>query len=172
MWRYSTISGTVTDDAGDAVPYVRVPALRRTVVAGRWQMVNSNIGANADDNGAYRITGLVPGDYALVITSMVSSLPASLLSVADLMRRTPGPESSAKMAELSADGTGGFANDLMQGLRSALATCCCKECEGESTDGRSKPIRPSGIERRNALGSCVHGFDRVTPVRVSICTQR
>jgi hypothetical protein len=113
-WRYATISGAVTDDAGDAVPFMRVQVLKRTIVAGRWRLVNSNQGADADDRGVYRITGLTPGDYALVISTLASSLPVSLMEVADAVRRMPPAEASGLQRELQTNGTGGYLNDLMQ----------------------------------------------------------
>ena len=114
MWRYATISGRVTDDAGDPVPYAGVQVLKRTIVAGRWRLVNSNQVGSGDDQGAYRITGLAPGEYALVITTLTSSLPVSLLEVADAIRSLPPGEATPLSTELTVNGAAGFVNDLMQ----------------------------------------------------------
>ena len=111
LWRYAAINGTVTDDAGDRVPYARVQALRRTIVAGHWRLVNSNQ-ADADDRGVYRMSRLRPGEYALVITSLASSLPASLMQVADALRRMTPAEASGLYRELATNGTS--VNDLTQ----------------------------------------------------------
>jgi Carboxypeptidase regulatory-like domain len=116
MWPYGTISGTVTDDAGDPVAYASVQALRRTIVAGKWRLVNIGATGAADERGVYRITGLVPGEYGLVITSMVSTLPPSLLDVATFVKTNPGDESSRLARELTTNGAFGFVNDLMQGF--------------------------------------------------------
>lgn len=113
MWRYATISGTVIDDAGDAAPG-RVQLYRRSIVAGRWKLVNTGLGGDPDSAGRYRITGLTPGDYALVITSFASTAPASLLSLVDAMRRAPGPDSDAMLTELAVNGAAGITNDLSQ----------------------------------------------------------
>ncbi len=113
MWRYATISGTVIDDAGDPAPG-RVQVYRRTIVAGRWKLVNTGLGGDPDSRGRYRVTGLTPGDYALVITSFASTAPASLLSLVDAMRRAPGPDSDAMRTELAVNGAAGIANDLSQ----------------------------------------------------------
>jgi hypothetical protein len=115
MWPFATISGTVTDDAGDPVP-ARVQAFRRTMLAGRWRLTNTTLGGNADERGGYRITGLTPGEYALVVTSMTSALPSSLLSLADVLKRTPPAEAALIQTELWANGAGGFVSDLMQGF--------------------------------------------------------
>ena len=113
MWRSATISGSVIDDAGDPVP-ARVQVYQRTIVAGRWKLVSASLGGDTDARGQYRITGLKPGDYALVITSFSSSAPASLLHLVDALRRAPGPESTAIQTELSVNGAGGVASDLSQ----------------------------------------------------------
>jgi hypothetical protein len=146
MWRFATISGVVTDDAGDPVPYARVQALKRTVVAGRWRLVNSSQGGDVDERGAYRITGLVPGDYALVITSHASALPASLLQLADAVRRMPGPESSALLTELQTNGTSGYVNDLMQRFPVTRSGDLLLQTGGNvivSPDGRSIEAYPT-----------------------------
>lgn len=113
LWRFAAISGTVIDDAGDPVPYLRVQAFVRTVVAGRWQLVNTGRSADVDDRGVYRLAGLGPGQYALAITAMNSTLPMSLLSIADEERRAP---TGGLLRGLQANGTMGYANDLMQGF--------------------------------------------------------
>ncbi len=146
LWRYATISGVVTDDAGDPVPGARVQALKRTVVAGRWNLVNSNQGANADERGAYRITGLLPGEYALVITSLTSTLPMSLLQVADATKRAPGPESSAILRELQANGTAGYVSDLSQGFPHTRVGDLLLQAGGNAlvgVDGRSVETYPT-----------------------------
>jgi hypothetical protein len=113
LWKFGAIAGAVTDDTGDPMQYARVQALRRTVIAGRWRLSTTGSGANSDERGQYRIAGLPPGDYALVITAMNSTLPASLLSIADELKRGGNPEAARG---LQAKGTFGYVNDLMQGF--------------------------------------------------------
>jgi len=146
LWRFSTISGTVTDDAGDPVPYARVQALKRTIVAGRWKLVNSNIGADVDQRGVYRITGLLPGDYALVITSLTSSLPLSLLQVAEALKRLPPAESGLALRDLTTNGTAGYVNDLSQGFPIIRAGDLMIQSSGNAMvgpDGRSIETYPT-----------------------------
>jgi hypothetical protein len=112
LWRFASISGRVLDDAGDPVSFVRVQALTRTLIAGRWRLSNTGLGADVDERGVYRIAGLTHGDYALLISSMTYTIPSSLLSAADLERRSP----AGLLSDLRAKGTMGLANDLMQGF--------------------------------------------------------
>lgn len=61
----AVISGHVTDSDGMPVPRLEVRCLKSMVVDGRrqWQPSAS---ANADDDGSYRLAGLVPGTYLVV----------------------------------------------------------------------------------------------------------
>src|SRR6185295_1946990 len=90
LWRASSISGVVVDDAGDPVAGSSVQAMRRTISGGRWRLASTGKTGYSDERGVYRISGLIPGDYALVITSFHSSVPLSLLSAADETRRFAG----------------------------------------------------------------------------------
>jgi protocatechuate 3,4-dioxygenase beta subunit len=113
LWRHASISGTVIDDHDDPVPYVTVQALMRSIVAGRWQLVNTLRSAQTDARGVYRIAGLMPGQYALVITASNSTIPMSLMSVAYEERLAP---TGQLLQGLRTNGTMGYANDLMQGF--------------------------------------------------------
>jgi hypothetical protein len=112
LWKFGAISGAVTDDAGDPVQYARVQALRRTVIAGRWRLATTGRSANTDERGQYRIAGLPPGDYALVITAMNATIPSSLLSVAADVKAG----NNEIVRSLRGKGTFGYVNDLMQGF--------------------------------------------------------
>ena len=64
MWRLGAISGTLLDEAGEPVVDVRVIAWRSVFRGGRRQLTIATA-ARTDDRGAYRITGLNPGDYVV-----------------------------------------------------------------------------------------------------------
>ena len=72
--RGSAITGRVTDEFGDPITDVQVEALRYQFVNGERQLVNAGRSAQTDDLGAYRIFGLMPGDY-VVRASMRRSMP-------------------------------------------------------------------------------------------------
>ncbi len=63
--RGSAITGRITDEFGDAITDVQVQALRYQFVNGERQLVNAGRSAQTDDLGAYRIFGLMPGDYII-----------------------------------------------------------------------------------------------------------
>ena len=62
LFRPAVISGFVFDEVGEPVIGTRVVALRRQFIDGRWRV--TLIGEQTtDDEGNYRIFGLMPGDY-------------------------------------------------------------------------------------------------------------
>ena len=63
--RGSAITGRITDEFGDPVTDVQVQALRYQLVNGERQLVDAGRMAQTDDLGAYRIFGLMPGDYVI-----------------------------------------------------------------------------------------------------------
>ena len=63
--RGSAITGRITDEFGDPITDVQVQALRYQFVNGERQLVNAGRSAQTDDLGAYRIFGLMPGDYVI-----------------------------------------------------------------------------------------------------------
>ncbi len=63
--RGSAITGRITDEFGDPITDVQVEALRYQFLNGERQLVNAGRSAQTDDLGAYRIFGLMPGDYVV-----------------------------------------------------------------------------------------------------------
>ncbi len=61
--RGSAIAGHVTDEFGDPLAGVRVQAVRARMIGGRRQLTATGPADQTDDLGAYRVFGLVPGDY-------------------------------------------------------------------------------------------------------------
>jgi carboxypeptidase family protein len=66
MWRPGALAGTVVDEAGEALVNIRVRAFRRTVGAGRPQFIGAAT-ATTNDRGEYRLGGLVPGEYIVLV---------------------------------------------------------------------------------------------------------
>ncbi len=75
MWRTSTISGTVLDEAGEPLVLTPVRALVRSRLSRepRWTTVSTVL---TDDRGRYVLAGLVPTDYVVAVPSTVVSTPA------------------------------------------------------------------------------------------------
>ena len=78
MWKFASISGTVIDEGGDPAVNTRVKALYRRVIAGRARFEDGP-SAVTDDRGVYRIAGLTPAEYAIVIPSTQTSVPSDLM---------------------------------------------------------------------------------------------
>ena len=72
--RGSAITGRITDEFGDPITDVLVEALRYQFVNGERRLVSAGRTAQTDDLGAYRIFGLMPGDY-VVRGSMRPNMP-------------------------------------------------------------------------------------------------
>ncbi len=66
--KFSSVSGTLRDEAGDPVVGTDVILARRSVVNGRqaWQMAGKS---RSDDRGAYRLGSLEAGDYVVCACS-------------------------------------------------------------------------------------------------------
>jgi protocatechuate 3,4-dioxygenase beta subunit len=78
MWKNSSISGTIVDEAGEPVVGVRVQAFPRRFVAGRRRFSGGPI-AVTDDRGIYRIANLEPGDYAVGVPSTQTAVPTEVM---------------------------------------------------------------------------------------------
>ena len=79
MWRPGALAGTVVDEAGDPLVKIRVRAFRRTVGPGRPQFLGAAT-ATTNDRGEYRLGGLLPGEYIVLV-------PARQVVVAQALAR-------------------------------------------------------------------------------------
>jgi hypothetical protein len=77
MQRPGAITGVVTDEQGEPVVGVLVRVIQRLRVQGR-DVLASGVIALTDDRGAYRIGGLLPGRYLVLVPSVQMSMPASM----------------------------------------------------------------------------------------------
>jgi Carboxypeptidase regulatory-like domain len=181
LWRSATISGVVTDENGEPMSGKTVQLLKRTVVAGQWRLVNSGLRVVSDERGRYRVAGLLPGDYALLITTHTSSLPTSLLLATDAMKRLTGPELSVFQRQLQTNGTFGYANDLSQGFPVLRVGDTLMQTDSGSVsvspDGQSVKVTstvwyPSGANASEALLVTVGPGDERTGVDVRLKTAK
>ncbi len=78
LWQAAAISGVVVDDIGEPAVEAEVRALRRGFSHGRARFTAAG-SARTDDRGAFRIAGLAPGDYVVVVPARTTTLPASLV---------------------------------------------------------------------------------------------
>ncbi len=88
LFRPATITGNVTDEAGEPVVQAEVRAYARTWASGRPAL--SPVGIDAtDDRGIYRIGRLTPGDYVIAVP-MATGRPAGGTGGAGRMVRDGG----------------------------------------------------------------------------------
>lgn len=71
--RGAAITGRVLDEFGDPVAAARVQALRYQVVQGTRRLVPVGAPMQSDDTGAFRLYGLMPGDY--YVSAVLRALP-------------------------------------------------------------------------------------------------
>lgn len=68
--RMSVISGRITDEVGEPIAGVWVAAMRMMWWQGRRQLGSESRLATTDEEGEYRITGLMPGSYVVVARTL------------------------------------------------------------------------------------------------------
>jgi hypothetical protein len=114
LWKTAVIAGTVTDDAGEPVVSAQVRASRRIAVAGRPRYTYGN-SATTDDRGVFRLVGLAPGDYVVVVPETQQTIPTAMLDAA-LQSVSSGTPAGAAMMDLFIGGAsvlnGGGASPL------------------------------------------------------------
>jgi Carboxypeptidase regulatory-like domain len=74
MWRPGAFTGTVVDEADEPLVNVRVRAFRRTIGSGRPRFLGAAT-ATTDDRGAYRLGGLLPGEYIVLVPARQVIMP-------------------------------------------------------------------------------------------------
>lgn len=79
LWKHAVVAGVVLDDAAEPAVGITVQVARRVMAAGRARFIPTS-SARTDDRGMFRIAGLTPGDYIVVVPQAQLSLPASIMS--------------------------------------------------------------------------------------------
>lgn len=76
LWKLASISGSVTDDAGEPVVGLPISVLRRTFIGGRPRFTQAGAQVTTDDRGVYRVPSLAPGEYiaGIITTETTTSL--------------------------------------------------------------------------------------------------
>lgn len=72
--RGAVIAGRVLDEFGDPVAGARVQALRYQLSQGTRRLAATGMSAQTDDTGAFRLYGLMPGEY--YVSAILRALPA------------------------------------------------------------------------------------------------
>ena len=109
MWRPGALAGTVVDEAGDPLVNIRVRAFRRTVGPGRPQFLGAAT-ATTNDRGEYRLGGLLPGEYIVLV-------PARQVVVAQALARDVQAGSLHPASRARASAVSGRQGDSGRGFR-------------------------------------------------------
>jgi|SRR5579864_310277 len=112
LWKNASITGTVTDEAGEPVVGAFVRVLSRTVVGGRVAVQMSGFGRSTDDRGVYRAYGLPPGDYVLCVAQTTTTIPKATVTAAIEQRNQ---QTSGLPAPIFFGGGGGFPPGRLDG---------------------------------------------------------
>jgi hypothetical protein len=138
LWKEASITGTVTDEAGEPVVSVFVRVLRRTIVGGRPVLQLSGAGQSTDDRGVYRAYGIQPGDYVICLPATQTTIPVAALDVGQQNGVTTmmGPDGSTMMVV-----TGGGGAPMVTGSGQRLGDLILQS--GGSGGGRSEAVPPA-----------------------------
>jgi hypothetical protein len=77
IWKNGSISGTLTDEAGEPLVRIQLRILQQTIVGGGRKFAPTGQPAFTDDRGVYRFGNLLPGEYLVAVTSPRVSRPAA-----------------------------------------------------------------------------------------------
>jgi hypothetical protein len=78
LFRPATITGVVDDEAAEPLAGIRVQAFRRAWSGGREQWVPGE-SSTTDDQGLYRLHGLMPGEYVVAVPSIQVTMPIATM---------------------------------------------------------------------------------------------
>ena len=106
VWKQASIAGTIVDDVGEPVVDLPVRVLIRSIVAGRPKLT-PNLTVRTDDRGAYRMGGLAPGEYVVIVPSTQSTAPESIVDLYRQSRQAGNqldPQTAETLRTLTAGG--------------------------------------------------------------------
>jgi hypothetical protein len=140
LTRAGVITGRVFDEFGDPVAGARVQVMRSRMVRGRRQLTSTGVQDQANDNGAFRIYALNPGDYYVgaslrlapaenVVIDAIATLPTyypGTTSMAEAQRVTVGPGEEQSNVNFS-----------MQPVRSVRVSGVLLKSNGAPAEGSS-----------------------------------
>src|SRR5204862_7745465 len=88
-WRLGAVSGQVVDEQGEGVEGITISVIRGETTGGRGTL-SPQQSAVTDDRGAYRITGLAPGDYTAcaLFSRRIAPVSAAMMDGNPELQRT------------------------------------------------------------------------------------
>jgi hypothetical protein len=108
LWRHGVISGTVTDEAGEAIVGATVRVLRRVPNGpGGERRYMPGTETTTDDRGVYRLTALTPGRFLLTVPQTQVTVPSAVVDT--------------YLQSVATRGTSGAGGQLLDSMSSASA---------------------------------------------------
>jgi hypothetical protein len=104
MFKYGTVSGIVTDEAGEPMVGATIRPFRSEFVSGRRRFTAPGTTVTTDDRGVFRIPQLIPGDYAIGFVASSISMPAEALVETERARTAGTAASNAFSSDVQASG--------------------------------------------------------------------
>lgn len=118
LFKFATVTGRVTDEAGEPVVGVMVRILQRAIVAGR-EKLTPGVSIKTDDRGIYRIASLTPGEYAVAVPATQVTAPDSIIDLRTSRFQGPlSPQDTDFMRDISFSG----GNDALVALENYRQT--------------------------------------------------
>ena len=102
LWKFGAVTGAVIDEAGQPVVGAQVRAVQKRTVSGRTVLRPQGVSLASDDRGVYRVGNLPPGDYVVVLSTPITSVPTS---VSDTFQAMSGSNDPARTELSSAIGS-------------------------------------------------------------------
>jgi len=99
LWKHAAITGVITDERNEPAVNIQVRAMVRSFRQGQMRLSTTGFG-RTDDRGMYRIAGLSPGDYVVVVPQTRTVIPVAAMDQA--MQGAMGGEFAAMSMELAA----------------------------------------------------------------------
>jgi hypothetical protein len=81
LWKHAVITGMVTDERNEPAVNVQVRAMVRTYRQGQPRFGGAGFG-RTDDRGMYRIAGLTPGDYVVLVPQTQTTIAVAAVDEA------------------------------------------------------------------------------------------
>jgi uncharacterized protein (DUF2141 family) len=96
MWRYASISGSLSDEAGEALVGISVRTLRRVVESGQARWTGGGT-TTTDDRGQFRFDSLTPGEFVVGVFSTQTTTPVSMVEALAAERAIGANEVSTQL---------------------------------------------------------------------------
>ena len=113
--RGAAINGRLLDEFGDPMARARVQALRYQLVQGTRRLAPTGVTAQTDDTGAFRLWGLMPGEYyvSVVLRALPVDEPRDAISYAPTYYPGTGSVTEAQPVSLDVGGEASVSFALM-----------------------------------------------------------